>query len=98
MLSKVGADSKSAVVACSLCRERPLYREAIAAGFVRRLIGSPEQAARIVAPRREDTPLAALAFSEPGGSANFAASAPAEGLRAEARLEDKEWIMRGAKK
>lgn len=35
--------------------------------------------ARIVAPRREDTPLAAFAFSEPGGSANFAASAPAEG-------------------
>ena len=45
--------------------------------------GTPEQAARFFAPfaAGHGAPLAAFAFSEPGGSANFAAPAPAEGVR-----------------
>src|SRR5260370_26533146 len=62
--------------------------------------GTPEQAARIFAPfvARQGAPLAAFALSEPGGSANFAAPAPAEGVRTQARLEGGNWIISGAKK
>ncbi|MEO3973621.1 acyl-CoA dehydrogenase family protein [Streptomyces sp. CAU 1734] len=45
-------------------------------------------------------PLAAFAFSEPGGSANYDAPAPAEGVRTTAVLDEKrgEWVLNGAKK
>src|SRR5271167_1836488 len=124
---------------------RPFYEQAIAAGFLRRLIpqplggqgtgvvdmavlaeefhavdvnvsltllgtmlglfpvllgGTPRQAERIFAPFTlgQGTPLAAFAFSEPGGSANFAAPPPAEGLRTRARLDGDHWVISGAKK
>ena len=62
--------------------------------------GRPEQAARFFAPfaARQGAPLAAFAFSEPGGSANFAAPAPAEGVRTQARLEGDHWVISGTKK
>jgi hypothetical protein len=46
--------------------------------------GTPEQAGRIFAPfaAGQGALLAAFALSEPGGSANFAAPAPAEGRQA----------------
>lgn len=64
------------------------------------LRGTPEQAARFFAPFAggHGAPLAAFAFSEPGGSANFADPAPAEGVRTEARLEGDHWVISGAKK
>jgi butyryl-CoA dehydrogenase len=64
------------------------------------LAGTPQQAERIFAPfvAPRGTPLAAFAFSEPGGSANFAATAPAEGMRTQARLEGDHWVISGAKK
>jgi butyryl-CoA dehydrogenase len=62
--------------------------------------GTPQQAERIFSPfiSGQGTPLAAFAFSEPGGSANFAAPAPAEGLRTQARLHGDHWVISGAKK
>jgi TolB-like protein len=62
--------------------------------------GTPEQAARFFAPFAvgQGAPLAAFAVSEPGGSANFAAPAPAEGVRTQARLEGDHWVISGAKK
>jgi butyryl-CoA dehydrogenase len=62
--------------------------------------GSPEQAERICTPFvvEQGTPLAAFAFSEPGGSANFAAPEPAEGVRTQAHLEGDHWVISGAKK
>jgi butyryl-CoA dehydrogenase len=124
---------------------RPFYEQAVAAGFLRRLIpsplggqgtgvvdmavlaeefhavdvnvsltllgtmlglfpvllgGTPEQADRIFAPfaSGRGAPLAAFAFSEPGGSANFDAPAPAEGVRTRAQLDGDYWIIDGAKK
>lgn len=61
--------------------------------------GSPAQQERFIAPflRTEGAPLAALANSEPGGSANFAAAAPAEGTRTVAMLKGNEWVINGAK-
>lgn len=43
-------------------------------------------------------PLAAFAFSEPGGSANYDAPAPADGVRTTAVLDGDEWVINGAKK
>jgi nitroalkane oxidase len=43
-------------------------------------------------------PLAGFAFSEPGGSANYDAPAPAEGVRTTAVLDGGEWVINGAKK
>ena len=65
--------------------------------------GSPEQQMRLFAPfvAARDTPLAAFCATEPGGSANFAAPRPAEGVRTVAqRLEgaDGDWSITGAKK
>src|SRR6516165_12708964 len=62
--------------------------------------GTPEQAGRFFAPfaAGQGAPLAAFALSEPGGSANFAAPAPAEGVRTQARLEGDHWVISGAKK
>ncbi|HUN44819.1 MAG TPA: acyl-CoA dehydrogenase [Acetobacteraceae bacterium] len=124
---------------------RPFYQQAVAAGFLRRMIpaslggqstgvvdmallaeefyavdvnvsltllgtmlglfpillgGTPQQMKRILDPflSGEGTPLAAFAFSEPGGSANFAAPPPAEGLRTQARLDGDHWVISGAKK
>lgn len=47
------------------------------------LADSPAQQTRFLKPFTvaQGAPLAAFAFSEPGGSANFAAPAPAEGVR-----------------
>jgi len=61
--------------------------------------GSPEQCKRLLAPflARSGAPLAAFGFSEPGGSANFAAPPPAEGVRTVARLEGDHWVINGAK-
>ena len=44
------------------------------------------------------TPLAAFALSEPGGSANFDAPPPAEGVRTTAVREAGHWVIAGAKK
>jgi nitroalkane oxidase len=62
--------------------------------------GSPEQLQRHLGPFLEPAgvPLAAFAFSEPGGSANFDAPAPAEGVRTTAVLDGDEWVINGAKK
>ncbi|GLF92686.1 acyl-CoA dehydrogenase family protein [Streptomyces yaizuensis] len=64
--------------------------------------GSPEQIrehfGRFLEP--SGAPLAAFAFSEPGGSANYDAPAPAEGIRTTAVLDEDrdEWVVNGAKK
>ncbi|MCU1653384.1 MAG: nitroalkane oxidase [Pseudonocardiales bacterium] len=62
--------------------------------------GSPEQLEQHLGPFLEPAgaPLAAFAFSEPGGSANFDAPAPAEGVRTTAVLDGDEWVINGAKK
>ena len=61
--------------------------------------GSPEQVQRHLPPflGTEGAPMAAFGFSEPGGSANFAADPPAEGTRTTAVLEGDEWVITGAK-
>jgi nitroalkane oxidase len=61
--------------------------------------GTPEQIARFVAPFLADsgTPLAAMAYSEPGGSANFDAPAPAEGTRTTAVPDGDHWVVNGRK-
>jgi nitroalkane oxidase len=62
--------------------------------------GSPEQIQTFLPPFLSGTgaPLAAFCFSEPGGSANFDAPAPAEGVRTTARLNGDEWVINGAKR
>ena len=62
--------------------------------------GSPEQLAEHLGPflAAEGAPLAAFAFSEPGGSANWDAPAPAEGVRTTAVLDGDEWVINGAKR
>lgn len=62
-------------------------------------VGTPEQITRFVAPFLADkgAPLAAMAYSEPGGSANFDAEAPAEGVRTRAVLDGDEWVINGSK-
>ncbi|MEO1229558.1 MAG: acyl-CoA dehydrogenase family protein [Myxococcota bacterium] len=61
--------------------------------------GSEKQHRRWLVPflAAEGTPLAALANSEPGGSANFDAPKPAEGCRTTARREGEEWVIHGRK-
>ncbi|MDR3468691.1 MAG: acyl-CoA dehydrogenase family protein [Xanthobacteraceae bacterium] len=61
--------------------------------------GSPEQVKRFFGPflARTGAPLAAFGFSEPGGSANFNAPAPAEGVRTTARRDGNSWVIDGAK-
>jgi butyryl-CoA dehydrogenase len=146
VLSKVGVATKDLPTPLArFAATQPFYQQAVAAGFLRRLIPAPfggqgtgivdmavlaeefyavdvnvsltllgtmlglfpvvlggtaQQAERIIAPftAGHGTPLAAFAFSEPGGSANFAAPAPAEGLRTQARLEGDHWVISGAKK
>jgi alkylation response protein AidB-like acyl-CoA dehydrogenase len=61
--------------------------------------GTPEQIQRFVAPflSGNGAPVAALAFSEPEGSANFAAPPPAEGLRTLAVPDGDWWVINGRK-
>jgi butyryl-CoA dehydrogenase len=63
------------------------------------MAGTPQQHQQFVAPfvRTSGAPLAALANSEPGGSANFASPAPGEGTRTVARREGDGWVIDGAK-
>lgn len=62
--------------------------------------GTPEQLeehfAQFLQP--SGAPLAAFAFSEPGGSANYADPAPADGVRTTAVLDGDEWVLNGTKK
>ncbi|MUM08990.1 acyl-CoA dehydrogenase [Mycobacterium sp. CBMA 213] len=61
--------------------------------------GSPAQVQAAVAPFLTGTgaPLAAFCHSEPGGIANFAEPAPAEGVRTTAVLDGDEWVINGTK-
>lgn len=63
------------------------------------MAGTPEHLQKWVAPFLETSgaPLAALANSEPGGSANFDAPRPAEGTRTVAVREGDDWIINGRK-
>lgn len=62
-------------------------------------VGTPEQIARFVAPFLADhgAPVAAMAYSEPGGSANFDAPPPAEGTRTTAVPDGDHWVVNGRK-
>ena len=61
--------------------------------------GTPDQHRQFLPPFLETSgaPLAALCNSEPGGSANFAAPAPGEGTRTQARLDGPHWVIDGRK-
>ena len=61
--------------------------------------GTPEQIQRFVAPflAGHGAPVAAMAFSEPEGTANFAAPPPAEGLRTTAEPQGDWWVINGRK-
>ncbi|MCD2197558.1 acyl-CoA dehydrogenase [Actinomycetospora endophytica] len=61
--------------------------------------GTPEQVQRFVAPFLADSgaPLAAMAFSEPGGSANFDAEAPAAGITTTATPDGDHYVIEGTK-
>ena len=62
-------------------------------------VGTPEQIERFVAPFLADdgAPVAAMAYSEPEGSANFAAPPPAEGTRTTAVPDGDTWVINGRK-
>lgn len=62
-------------------------------------VGTPEQIRRFVAPFLADSgaPVAAMAYSEPGGSANFDAAAPAEGTRTTAVHDGDDYVVNGRK-
>lgn len=62
-------------------------------------VGTPEQIRRFVAPFLADTgtPVAAMAYSEPGGSANFDAPTPAEGTRTTAEQDGDHYVLNGRK-
>jgi alkylation response protein AidB-like acyl-CoA dehydrogenase len=60
--------------------------------------GSQEQQRRFLGPFLGDgDPLAALAFSEVGGSANFDSPDPAGGVRTVARRDGGDWVISGLK-
>ena len=61
--------------------------------------GTPEQVQRFVAPflADEGAPLAAMAFSEPGGSANFDADAPGTGTTTTATPDGDDYVVDGTK-
>jgi nitroalkane oxidase len=63
------------------------------------IAGTPDQQKLFLAPflKGKGTPLAAFAFSEPGGSANFASPPPGAGVRTSARLDGDSWVIDGAK-
>ncbi len=62
-------------------------------------VGTPEQIAQFVAPflASSGAPVAAMAFSEPAGSANFGAPAPADGVLTTAVPDGDEWVINGRK-
>ncbi|MFV0375129.1 acyl-CoA dehydrogenase family protein, partial [Microbacterium sp.] len=62
-------------------------------------VGTADQIARFVAPFLASTgaPVAAMAFSEPEGSANFGAPAPAAGVTTTAVPDGDEWVINGRK-
>ncbi|HEU5469168.1 MAG TPA: acyl-CoA dehydrogenase family protein [Actinophytocola sp.] len=62
-------------------------------------VGTPEQVERFVRPFLADSgaPLAAMAFSEPEGSANFDAEGPGLGVRTTAAPDGEEWVINGRK-
>jgi len=62
-------------------------------------VGTPEQIQRFVAPFLADSgaPVAAMAYSEPGGSANFDAPVPAEGTRTTAASDGDHYVINGSK-
>ncbi|HOZ58618.1 MAG TPA: acyl-CoA dehydrogenase family protein, partial [Nakamurella multipartita] len=62
--------------------------------------GTDEQQRRLLAPflAKSGAPLAGFCASEPGGSANAAAPAPAAGVRTVARRQGEEWLISGTKK
>jgi alkylation response protein AidB-like acyl-CoA dehydrogenase len=61
--------------------------------------GTPEQVARFVAPFLADSgaPLAAMAFSEPAGSANFDVDAPGAGTTTTATPDGEHYVVDGTK-
>jgi nitroalkane oxidase len=61
--------------------------------------GTPEQVERFVRPFLADSgaPVAAMAFSEPDGSANFDARGPDQGVRTTAVLDGGAWVINGRK-
>ncbi|WFU06888.1 acyl-CoA dehydrogenase family protein (plasmid) [Rhizobium sp. CB3171] len=63
------------------------------------MAGTPDQQQKWIGPFLETrgAPLAALANSEPGGSANFDAAKPGEGTRTSARLDGEDWVINGRK-
>ncbi|MEU6375438.1 acyl-CoA dehydrogenase family protein [Streptomyces sp. NPDC046909] len=63
------------------------------------MFGTPEQQERLLPPfvGDEGEPLAALAFSEPGGSANFQSACPGTGIGTVARRDGDEWVISGEK-
>jgi alkylation response protein AidB-like acyl-CoA dehydrogenase len=62
-------------------------------------VGTPEQVERFVRPFLADSgaPLAAMAFSEPEGSANFDAEGSGQGIRTTAVPDRDEWVINGRK-
>ncbi|QEY63091.1 acyl-CoA dehydrogenase family protein [Metapseudomonas lalkuanensis] len=63
------------------------------------LAGTPEQQRHFIGPflERSGAPLAALASTEPGGSANYRSAATGGGVRTQAVLEGQEWVINGTK-
>ncbi len=63
------------------------------------IAGSDAQRAAWLDPflKQSGAPLAALANSEPGGSANFDADRPGEGTRTTAAIDGGDWVIDGAK-
>lgn len=61
--------------------------------------GTAEQVERFVAPFLADSgaPVAAMAYSEPEGSANFDAEGPGQGVLTSAALDGDEWVINGRK-
>jgi alkylation response protein AidB-like acyl-CoA dehydrogenase len=61
--------------------------------------GTEEQHRRLLGPFLDMTqdPLAAFAFTEVGGGANFDDPAPTAGIQTTARLEGDEWVINGSK-
>jgi len=62
--------------------------------------GTGEQQSRLLTPflSGDDEPLAGLAFSEPGGTANFRQPGPDVGIQTLARRDGDEWVITGRKK